>query len=37
MIGQFNSDDKFVEIQKELLFRLPNISRNRERKGGAYL
>lgn len=33
MIGQFNSDDKFVEIQKELLFRLPNISRNRERKG----
>lgn len=34
MIGQFNSDDKFGEIQKELLFRLPNISRNRERKGG---
>lgn len=36
MIRQFNSDDKFGKIQKELLFRLPNISGNSERKGGTF-
>lgn len=37
VIGQFNSDDKFGEIQKELLFRLPNISRKRERERGVHI